>query len=787
MSIYFVKTGRLIGQLSDKGIVRKDIFCVWKKVEKDKSDENELVYCLTPTCILSFNPITGNVVSSINHPEFIKLPPPNDNVLSVHVTFKSPELSNQPDRIYCVVKEDSKNINNEELKPKDKASAKKKLRKHDCILTGYTTHKKKTYKFGQVNTELKKALYSANSSLVVKVALAVVGNKGSKLTFFTPEGLVVDSHAVPKDRPITCVSIHPVELTVACGDKSGKIFVWRNTHDDPNRFVSTQMHWHSLPVRALEWSNNVFSDSRHIYSGGEEGAILKWDSRSATRVGIVPRLGCTIAHISASSGTVVTVNSNNSLKIFTSTFEEVASIVGLADRNIKFSTSRRKGKLKNTNLDTFFNIASNLHPNTTLWKLNYLKEKARTKLFFHQGLQATVLLNELKNEIQLFDPIIKTEKLALDVSSFNKVLGDRPSKDEGFDEDNSDKSTPITLFSSSKCGKWLVTVESNWDTLGGQCIKIWNFDCNSRSKGEEKFKLNTQINEDGCCQIVSLDFLSLPSYSSKTDVINGLIACGTDKKAKLWRLSNDYHELDMANPSKWEAVRIFTYLNLEPLCSAGSPDKSVLAIAFGSRLTLWDSETFSLLTCLTSKSDNSEYTSVLFGYGSKSSHLLLGSTETHILVWDLLSSHLIKKMPLDRPTLVQLGNSIGILHSRGALLLDSVLNISVISNLENISGIANDEKSGKTYLLHSTPTCNNLLSFVKTETSHEPISDEPEKNTASDNKFELLLNQKVNQVNIEQSATYAQARTNINLLSHDLITLSVSECSESIVKLAMPI
>ena len=776
-----VKTGRLLGQLCDNGVVRKDIFYIWKRVEKDNSDENELVNCLTPTCTITFNPITGSVVSQINHPEFIQLPPSDDNVLSVKVTFKNQELNHQPDRIYCVVKEDTKNVKVENSKSKDK-KGQKKQRKHDCILTGYTTCKKKTFKFGQVNQELKTALCAANSNLVVKVAPAIVGKKGTKLTFFTPDGLVLDGHVVPKDRPITCVSIHPVELTVACGDKSGKIFVWRNSHDDPNRFISTQMHWHSLPVRALTWNNNVFSDSRHLYSGGEEGAILKWDSRSATRVGIVPRLGCTIAYISATSGTVVTVNSNNSLKIFTSTFEEIANIVGLAERNSKLDDlSIKDEKHEDINLETN-------DGRTSLRKYKHDEEKSRTKLFFHQGLQAAVLLNGLKNEIQVFDPILKTEKLALDVSSFNKVLGDRPTKDEGSNQENSIKSTFIKLFSLSKCGTWLVTVESNWDTLGGQCVKIWSFSCSSSSE-EGKFKLNTQIHEDSSCKIVSVDFLSLPSISSKeTKVINGLITCGTDKKAKLWRLSNDYHELvKITNPSKWEAVRMFTYLNLQPLCFAGSPDKSVFAIGFGTRLTLWDSETFSLLTCLTSKTDVCQYNSIVFGYGNKTSHLLLGATETHILVWDLLSSHLVKKMPLVSPSVIQLSSSIGVLHSHGVLTLDSALNISLISNLENVSGMATDERTSKTYLLHSESAHGeNMLSCVKARTD-KSIAEEPEMPANIEETRDILLKHSISKTDNEQSLTYSQARTNINQLSHNLITQSVSDCSAAIVKLAMPI
>lgn len=531
VSMYIVKTGRLVGQLCENGRPREDINFIWKRTDKDKSDENDLVYCLAQSCIISFNPITGTVVSQVIHPEFLQLPPFDSNLVKVLVTFKSPEFGYQPDRIYCAIKQDVNTVKEENKSTDGKQVVTKKRRKGDCFVTGYTFHKKKGYKFGQVNQVIKNVLFGANSNLVVKVADTVVGKKGTNLLFFTPEGLCLDTHTVPKDRPITCLSMHPTELVVASGDKSGKIFVWRNSNDDPNRFFSTQMHWHSLPVRALAWTNNIFSDSKHLYSGGEEGAILKWDTRSARRVGIVPRIGCTIAHISADSGTVVAVNSNNSLKLFSTTFEDIASIVGLAQRKSVGDTRKTNSKQSDDNIDLekFFELTNK----TGIWKLNYLQEKSRTKLFYHNGIQAVALLNGSKNQIQLFDPILKTEKLALDVSSYNTILGDRPTEEDGFLVDEVPKSSKITLFTLSQCGTWLVTVESNYDTLGGQCTKIWHFTSPSNSMGEGKFTLNTQINEDISSQIFSAEFLIIPNFlykvSSRT---NGLITCGSDKKSK---------------------------------------------------------------------------------------------------------------------------------------------------------------------------------------------------------------------------------------------------------------
>ena len=788
--MYIVKTGRLVGQLCDDGRPIENIFYIWKRTDKDNLEENDLVFCLTSSCTLSFNPTTGKVVSQVSHPDFLQLPQLDDTVVKVQVTFKSAELSYQPDRIYFLAKQDANSARTTVDKSKEKT---KKLKKKQCFLTGYTTHKKKLYRFGQVNQAINNVLFAANSNLVVKVAHAIVGKKGAKLSFFTPEGLCLDGHAIPKDRPITCISMHPTELAVASGDKSGKICVWRNSHDDPNRFFATQMHWHSLPICSLSWIKDIVSDSRYLFSGGGEGAILKWDTRSARRVCIVPRIGATITHISANSGTVVSINSNNSIKIFSPTLEDIASIVGLAQRKCDVNANKKQSRVSDSdiNFEKFFQVSNGT---VSTYQDKYLKVKLKTKLFFHAGIQAVVLLNGSKNQIQLFDPILKTEKLALDVNSFNKVLGDRP-KEEDVPEDDVVKSSEIILFSLSKCGTWLVTVESNWDTLGGQRLKIWHFSSPSTSMGEGKFELNTQINEDISCQISSAEFLTLPCiWLNKTTLSNGinsLITCGTDKKAKLWRLSNDHQvsSMKISNSCKWEAVRMFTYLDFSPSCSAGSPDQSVFAVGFGPRLTMWDSETYSLLTCLSVKGDDSEYTSVIFGDGNSLSHLVLGTTNRHVLVWNLLTSNLVRKMALDSPTLFPLNsNSIAVLHSRGAIALNHALDVSLITSLESINGIASDNRTNSIYLLHSTAKCDNMLTCVKQKNSlsNEKLTSEDQKSFRGE-AFEDLLKQSVQKLSNNDNAVLRQTRANSTLLSYDLVTPVVSKCSPTFVKLSMPL
>ena len=186
---------------------------------------------------------------------------------------------------------------------------------------------------------------------------------------------------------------------------------------------------------------------------------------------------------------------------------------------------------------------------------------------------------------------------------------------------------------------------------------------------------------------------------------NGLITCGSDAKAKLWQLEESENNLKPSerSPGRWEAVRTFSYLGLKPKCSSVSPDQSVIAICFGGTLTLWDGETFSLLTCLSVKEDQSVYTSVMFGDRTSLPHLVLATTESHVLVWNLLTNHLVKKMALDRPTLFHLrSHMIGVLHSHGAVALDHALTPSLITKLENVSGIASDDRTGRIYAVSYT-------------------------------------------------------------------------------------
>jgi hypothetical protein len=61
----------------------------------------------------------------------------------------------------------------------------------------------------------------------------------------------------------------------------------------------------------------------------------------------------------------------------------------------------------------------------------------------------------------------RTQKLAVETSNVENVLGDGK---------GAAKNTPsLSIFSVSSCGNWMATVETNWDTMNGICLKIWRF------------------------------------------------------------------------------------------------------------------------------------------------------------------------------------------------------------------------------------------------------------------------------------------------------------------------
>ena len=107
------------------------------------------------------------------------------------------------------------------------------------------------------------------------------------------------------------------------GDSTGRIQIWRQKNDF--QFFATEVHWHSLSVSCFAFS----PEGVYFFSGGGEGAVLKWELVSGRRVALVPRLGSTVTSISASDASVIVSTDTNLLKVFTPNLDDDQMITGL--------------------------------------------------------------------------------------------------------------------------------------------------------------------------------------------------------------------------------------------------------------------------------------------------------------------------------------------------------------------------------------------------------------------------------------------------------------------------
>lgn len=94
----------------------------------------------------------------------------------------------------------------------------------------------------------------------------------------------------------TTVACHPVDCTVAVGDRTGKIFIYYNLFAQTKAPTNELFHWHHNPVKTVAFT----SSGSMFYSGGGERVLLGWNYNKReheTR----PRLNGTICHIAVSS------------------------------------------------------------------------------------------------------------------------------------------------------------------------------------------------------------------------------------------------------------------------------------------------------------------------------------------------------------------------------------------------------------------------------------------------------------------------------------------------------
>jgi WD40 repeat protein len=623
--------------------------------------------------ILKVQVPTGKVLKRTKLPPHIKVP---DHVHQVHVDQN--EQNETIDRIYFVTMVGSV-----------------------CQIISEKFQSKKHLMFGQVSLDCQnQPLMAFNGTVFAKISKSVSGQSGIKMTVILADGSSTWTKKVEKNRPITALACPKNgDKIVATGDKSGRVRVWRDEN------VFSEGHWHSLPVKALHFS----PDGVHLLTGGGEGAVVKWESKTMRRLAIVPRIGTSVHRIRTSFGKVVASTGSNSLKVFTANLEDDQLIVGLGTRSPK-------------------------------------------KMVWHASTGCLVLIGT-NQQIQFFDPLERCQKFALEAIGQNIILGER---------DQKVATSHLTSFDMSQSGTWLVTVEKNWDQ--GNVLRLWTFKDN-------QFNLNTRINEaHSSDEVTFVQFVPMMKNL-------GLLTCGLDKSAKLWQLDEE--------TERWQPVKTFNYLGLNPTCGTCSPDGTVLVIAFGPILVLYDTKTLEILTTLALEDIRDPYTSLAFGLGPKSS-LLIGANKMGLFMWNLLNNTLQAKLTAEDASIFTSSKKHLILKSqKGIFALDQTMKSSLVSQLSHDHmGLVLDSYHDRLYFVDTSKKSQSVLKFLSLRPKQQKIPSRkgspPEDSLHSSglDAFSKLS------VKVNEDIYYARMGPAI---TGDIIKQKVSNCSESIIKKVLPI
>lgn len=185
------------------------------------------------------------------------------------------------------------------------------------------------------------------------------------------------------------------------------------------------------------------------------------------------------------------------------------------------------------------------------------------------------------------------------------------------------------MFSTS--GEWLVTVDTRHDDEFGNdtFLKFWQYDYSQKA-----YSVNTMTNSPHRRGVIGLAIR--PRKAGKPEMI---ITTSADFNFKAWELVKAKNEnatgiLDL-NLDGWVCRSSSTFDNKQvPTCVAFSEDGSILAIAFGAVITLWDPERMSLEATFCAASSSEFIRHLIF---TNASPYLIAATNTKLQCWNILT------------------------------------------------------------------------------------------------------------------------------------------------------
>ncbi|CAL4905194.1 unnamed protein product [Urochloa decumbens] len=358
-------------------------------------------------------------------------------------------------------------------------------------------------------------------------------------------------------KNLTTLAFHPSERTVAAGDVTGRILIWRDfgnakfseakskmdegrdgVRGDDDADTCTTWHWHSSTVRFLKFS----SDGAYLFSGGLEGVIVVWQLDTGKKR-YKPRLG-------------------SPLLFFVDSPDSSLSCVSCSNNQVYL--------LKMPNMEVMRSIAGIKLP---IASSSLGSSGASDRVVY--GFDYTNRLVAIPTEdycIQFYNLFENIEVSELQVCERNFQPAD-------------DISMYISLVSLSIDGSLMCTVDVKLpeEELGGiVTLKFWNHGSNAGN-----YFLSTVIYEPHSDAGVSAVAFRPGRNMAVSSSLGG--------NFKVWVQSSSSQSSNERNHAGWRCQSVGSYKKKPMTSAAFSADGSVLAVAAESVITLWDPDNNALV------------------------------------------------------------------------------------------------------------------------------------------------------------------------------------------------
>ncbi|XP_014242300.1 WD repeat-containing protein 75 [Cimex lectularius] len=396
-------------------------------------------------------------------------------------------------------------------------------------------------------------------------------------------------------RKWTCVRCHPCDDILAAGDDLGRVILMRSTL--PKGGPKSVYHWHTLPCNEIAFTPAGSS----MYTGGGENVLVKWNIENPYMRNYLPRLSSHIVYIS--------VSHDNQL-VALATLDNGVQIVS--------STNKLQCVLQQ--------LSWSILPS------NWLKPFPAGLVYDPRS--QSIFLNGRPGHLQLYSPQSETLVQIIDVTMHNYLTQER---------NKLIVNTEVIKCALSDDGVWLATVEmrEDKDVATEIRMKLWQyllakkcFSLNSSIELPHEVSLNALIFKPG------LNLLTQNDSDQPLDYM--VVTTGGDKKARIWApnpLDSVYRKGVI-----WECINTCHYREMDCGPCSFSYDGSLLAVAFGTSLTLWDVDNIALKESLSRGSERIKF--VEFGRRD-CCHLVMSTTQTEVSVWDLLTLSLTWSLKLN--------------------------------------------------------------------------------------------------------------------------------------------